>query len=297
MRKVSSLDKESVLRLARLSTHFLSLDDVEQQLVAFVEWSAQAIEDHRYQSKPSQTHRMLLDTLPAALQALDLLRTFKSPTPRLVQRSPSVHSPVKRDVDPSEQIREAWLSLLPEPRDEEERRLRKSLSYGIARAYERLKRQLARSPYRSSEQYIYTLADPRTQEVRYVGWSHEPRRRLRRHMKYLEGRQEMRDWLGDLHQHGLWPVLEIVDGGEVASRHAEEREFRWILHYLRQGARLTNVEASYAHLVQACRTVEIESFISEPLDLDAPTPAWWRILEAYAEDLYELAERRRNRAS
>ncbi len=90
---------------------------------------------------------------------------------------------------------------------------------------------------------IYVLKDPRTQAVRYVGFtSKNPARRLRAHIEKAAregGRTLKHKWLASLAECGLAPDLEIAESG-VGDTWAEA-ERRWIAHYRANGARLVNV--------------------------------------------------------
>mgnify|MGYP000048738562 CR=1 FL=1 len=62
--------------------------------------------------------------------------------------------------------------------------------------------------------YIYTLKDPDTQEVRYVGKSKRPKRRLSEHTykKLLKTKKtHLAYWVLSLLKNGKKPIMEIVD--------------------------------------------------------------------------------------
>jgi predicted GIY-YIG superfamily endonuclease len=63
---------------------------------------------------------------------------------------------------------------------------------------------------------LYCLIDPVVKDLRYIGISHEPQRRFRRHC--LSGQQSKlfshkQKWIGKLWQAGLIPELVILDTG------------------------------------------------------------------------------------
>ncbi len=148
------------------------------------------------------------------------------------------------------------------------------------------------------DQVIYTLVDPRNEEVRYVGQTHDPKARLKRHLRlrreesiYPGSRAE---WIASLRAVGLRPAMIVVEEVE-AGANVYERERRWMFHYLRQGACLTNGEATtYPHLFNAARAMSLD-YLTEPVD----SGAWCALFDAWWEDsevLHRAAdESRRNR--
>lgn len=88
--------------------------------------------------------------------------------------------------------------------------------------------------------YIYVLIDPRTSEIRYVGKTNNPKKRLGHHCAvYRDGLYYKERWIRDLRVHNLKPIMEVVD--ECNSINWEEREKYWIQCYRDLGYRLTNL--------------------------------------------------------
>src|SRR5262249_3334923 len=88
------------------------------------------------------------------------------------------------------------------------------------------------------------LRDPRTQEVRYVGKTVNPRGRLKVHVHAARRGKSWRvsRWIRELLTEGImpqWDVLEIVQGNAAAC----ERERYWIETFAASGARLVNLTA------------------------------------------------------
>lgn len=88
---------------------------------------------------------------------------------------------------------------------------------------------------------IYGLADPATEEIRYVGQTvRNPRGRLREHVRNAErplkakGQRRLRAWLRSLQEEPLLVVLE--ETGDL-----DEAECRWIAKLREEGSRLCNM--------------------------------------------------------
>ncbi len=75
---------------------------------------------------------------------------------------------------------------------------------------------------------VYSLLDPRDNQVRYIGKSLNTKKRLRKHIK--ESRESTKShkkaWINGLLKNNLKPILEIVD--EVPNK---EWKF-WEIHYI-----------------------------------------------------------------
>lgn len=89
------------------------------------------------------------------------------------------------------------------------------------------------------EWYIYVLKDPRTDEVRYVGWTVDVEHRYGCHLS--PGPRDRNTykarWVANLMSQNVKPTIEVIDSG-VGEWQSVERY--WILHYRMQGAQLTN---------------------------------------------------------
>lgn len=89
--------------------------------------------------------------------------------------------------------------------------------------------------------YIYELIDPRTNEVRYVGASNDPKMRYSHHLGRLDGGAEKIAWLKELAELKLKPILNIRESHEDRNE-ALLRETYWITQHLSEGQRLVNIK-------------------------------------------------------
>ena len=92
----------------------------------------------------------------------------------------------------------------------------------------------------TAQPLIYVLLDPRTSEVRYVGKTCDPQKRLRQHMAEARGKMmsHRAAWVRSLVREGLSPSLVPI---EVTTMGAwQERERWWIAELRAMGCRLVN---------------------------------------------------------
>lgn len=88
--------------------------------------------------------------------------------------------------------------------------------------------------------YIYVLCDPDTDEIRYVGKSDNPEKRLIQHCstKELKYNNHKASWIKSLINKNKYPKLSILE--EVEKDIWQDREKYWIQYYRNLGVRLTN---------------------------------------------------------
>lgn len=88
--------------------------------------------------------------------------------------------------------------------------------------------------------FIYSLVDPRSNQIRYIGKSNNPKKRLSAHLSEKR-RTHKSHWIQSLKKVGLKPILNIVD--EVLLKEWEFWEMHYISLYKSWGFDLTNQRA------------------------------------------------------
>lgn len=91
--------------------------------------------------------------------------------------------------------------------------------------------------------FIYTLSDPITNLVKYVGKSDNPKRRYLDHIKNVDLKNKRFNnkktcWIKSIKQKGLLPILSIID--EVPISEWQKYEINYIKLYKSLGANLVN---------------------------------------------------------
>jgi len=87
------------------------------------------------------------------------------------------------------------------------------------------------------EAYIYALVDPNTDEVRYVGKSDDPERRLREHFNQESTNKTC--WLDALQELGQSPTVTVLETVEDGIPWRRREEF-WFKYGIQHGWNLTN---------------------------------------------------------
>mgnify|MGYP000976296680 CR=1 FL=1 len=96
----------------------------------------------------------------------------------------------------------------------------------------------------SKKQFIYSLVDPVTNEVRYIGKTSDLKNRYSRHLQkcYLEKYDKntyKSNWIKSLLKVGEKPIMNIIQ--ECDSSNVNELEIYWINKFKNDGYRLTNL--------------------------------------------------------
>lgn len=76
-------------------------------------------------------------------------------------------------------------------------------------------------------------------EIRYVGKSNNPEKRLLTHVKHSKDKSHRTSWIKSLKEQNLEPILKVIE--ECSKDIWQEREVFWIKHYKAQGMKLTNL--------------------------------------------------------
>lgn len=86
----------------------------------------------------------------------------------------------------------------------------------------------------------YVLSDPQTNEIRYVGVTHQKTHvRLAGHIyASKKGRSHRATWIRSLLARGVRPILIVIEEG--SDENWQEAERIWIAHYRSLGTRLVN---------------------------------------------------------
>ncbi len=95
--------------------------------------------------------------------------------------------------------------------------------------------------------FIYSLSDPRSDEVRYVGKAVDPEKRLYGHTLVFRSNTHKTAWIKSLRKLGLKPKMEILEALDDCSDAEWQESERFWIRYLRfLGCRLTNaVDGGY----------------------------------------------------
>lgn len=87
--------------------------------------------------------------------------------------------------------------------------------------------------------FIYTLSDPRGNEIRYVGKTVNPSQRLRGHMGTCRTNNIKLGWIRSLRALNLKPIMDVVD--TTTEELWPLVETKWISHFRSIGCRLVNL--------------------------------------------------------
>lgn len=88
----------------------------------------------------------------------------------------------------------------------------------------------------SKQAYIYALKDPRTNEVRYIGITTNPKQRYIAHCSHHTRADAKGKWIKELKSANMKPKMEILEDCDLED--GFQREHEVILEYVRVGANL-----------------------------------------------------------
>lgn len=108
--------------------------------------------------------------------------------------------------------------------------------------------------------HIYTLSDPITCEIRYIGITNNMRRRYRQHICTTSyGKRHCKSWIISLKSKNLLPIMEELDTCEDSL--SEQIEKYWISQFISWGFNLTNLTKGgegvlgYQHTEEAIKKI------------------------------------------
>lgn len=88
--------------------------------------------------------------------------------------------------------------------------------------------------------YIYTLKDPNTNEIRYIGKTNNIKTRLKDHIRKSKlSKTHKNNWIQSLIIKNQKPIIEIIE--VITNNEWGIREQYWIDYYKSKGVRLTNI--------------------------------------------------------
>lgn len=102
---------------------------------------------------------------------------------------------------------------------------------------------------------IYALVDPRDNCVRYVGLSVDAQQRYKAHLSCVDASRRERQWILELRQAGLEPILQVLEEIELSKNSyalACEKELYWMIEMRRLGHPLLNRNGLTHPYVPAC---------------------------------------------
>ncbi len=95
-----------------------------------------------------------------------------------------------------------------------------------------------------SVSYLYKLIDPQTKEIRYIGQTRHPEKRLNQHLKE-KGNYYKTNWVKSVLSKGLTPIFEVFLCTSRENINQEEQS--WIRFYFEQGCKLVNTSFAFTY--------------------------------------------------
>lgn len=78
--------------------------------------------------------------------------------------------------------------------------------------------------------YIYSLKDPISGAIRYVGATMNPYARLHAHMSSVDGTPAKKEWVQGLRESGLSPIMDILEKCTSTEAAAEREKHFYSVH-------------------------------------------------------------------
>ena len=91
-----------------------------------------------------------------------------------------------------------------------------------------------------AEYTIYTLNEPNTDIVRYVGLTYDLKNRIRQHLKCYK-KYRVNSWIKHLKKDGYLPSVKVIEDNIQTLDEAKKKEIDFIALFKSCGARLTNL--------------------------------------------------------
>ena len=137
--------------------------------------------------------------------------------------------------------------------------------------------------------FIYSLKDPITYQIKYIGKTIDINRRYKEHIQTHRNRKSKKNsWIINLIKNGLEPIMEILE--ECNLDNWEEREIFWISYYKELGFNLKNTQNGGG------RTKYVFSELARKNMSDSQKIRWTRNMRNKKGN-YVLSEEERNKRS
>ncbi len=77
--------------------------------------------------------------------------------------------------------------------------------------------------------FIYSLSDPKSGMIRYIGATTDPTRRYNEHLNGIKQNRTLKKWVESLRRGRLYPKMSILE--QVSEREWEQKERQYILEH------------------------------------------------------------------
>lgn len=94
--------------------------------------------------------------------------------------------------------------------------------------------------HENGDTVIYSMTDPRTKKVRYIGKTSVLNDRSKNHLLYKSKNKEMGKWIKSLLRSGAKPIINVLEKVDDFDD-ANKIEKKWIEKYIKDGAPLVNL--------------------------------------------------------
>jgi len=94
------------------------------------------------------------------------------------------------------------------------------------------------------KRFVYSLSDPETGNVRYIGVTADTQRRYKDHCANFPEKSDKFNWIEELKSKGFLPVISVIE--ECDHFNASWRESYHIIEHLKKGCRPSDYIPKYA---------------------------------------------------